>query len=179
MKRISFILVFFGLAVVSSLTLQSCACLCGDEKSPVGVIQFDSTNLGVIIGYDWSNVDTTGGFTTMPTGFKAAKNGNYGTPILEEKQIKWVEGMLITFQKQFKVKVTSYQIVPVFDNSQAYVRVFFELEINPTIQKLEDAYQESIDQNQKLNNLVNDLSSSNWQMKKEFKQLKKSIEEKK
>ena len=179
MKKIFFILAFFGLAVVSAITMQSCSCLCGNGNKPVGVIQFDSSNNEVIIGHDWSIVDTTGGFTTMPTGFNAAKNGNYGTPILEVKQIKWVEGMLITFQKQFKVKVTNYQIVPAFDDPQAYVRVFFESEINPTMQKLEDAYQEAIDQNQEWKDLVDDLSASNLQMKKEFKELKKSFEDKK
>ncbi|MEI8252833.1 MAG: hypothetical protein WCG25_03675 [bacterium] len=174
MKKVLFFSIFASVVIIA---LQSCVpCGC-NSKQPVGVIQFDSVNHGIITGYDWTMVDTTGGcFTTIPAGFET---NNYGNSKLETKQIKWVEGMLIQFQRQYKVKVRNYSLSVPDKSKDLLVTVFFEPAVNPMMQKLEEAYQESIDQNQELNDLIDNLSASNRQMKKEFKELKKKLEEKK
>lgn len=163
--------------VILGIILQGCGS-CDSSNThperykPTGVIQLDSKNSETITGYNFSIVDTTGGFVTVPVGFNNFAT-NQGQPALEIKQVKLVEEMLREFQKNFKVKIKSYEFLLPYSSSFncLYIRVFFEPSVNPQIQSLIKSNDELKTQNETLQSTVKALNTSIKQTKNQIKKM--------
>lgn len=167
-------LLLFVIVVINIGLFQSCDTIYAPQ--PATIEQYDSARK--VIGYNWNSVDTSHGFVRIPTNVLAVHN-DAGCPLLDGQQEKEIDTMLISFQNHFHVRVISFQLKPMTNdgNNTVDIQAFFETSVDPKLEKLEEAYQEAIDQTQELYNLVDDLSASNRQMKKEFKLLKKEFKE--
>ncbi len=129
-------------------------------------------NAGNILGYNWSIVDTTGGFTTISTGIWSTNvsDSYYGS----QGETKQIETLLKEFQKKFKVQVINYYPLvygEIQTGTSVYLRIFFQPVIDIEHQKLIKAYSELNSKNDNLQLMVEDLKKSNRKILKELKKL--------
>ena len=133
-------------------------------------------NSGNILGYNWSIVDTTGGFTTISTGIWSTNVSDfyYGS----STETKQIEMLLKEFQKKFKVQVTNYYPLvygTIQTGTSVYLRIFFRPVIDIDHQKLIKSNSELNCKNDNLQFMIDGLKKSN---RKILNKLKK-MEEKK
>ncbi|MEI6773257.1 MAG: hypothetical protein WCL18_00005 [bacterium] len=129
------------------------------------------------VSYQWSSVDTSGGFTTIATGIMgSADDRRY---LDSEDATKSIDGLLRAFEKKFQVRVTNHvpfvMGVPAAQtNTYLWLRVWFTktdtmprqmLKLNEAMQKLESR--------------VHELTIKTKQLTKEVKRMRETNEEKK